>query len=186
MLDFDQQNIVKFFKASVQSHENREKYMNIFPISGFSLVEKINPDADILDVGCGKNLFKKYFKNLIGIDPIGTEADYSICLLDFKTDKKFDVVLCLGSIFGSLDDIRAQILHITTMLKPQGKIYWRTQPALAEVDQYPEFFYPWREETHIMLAKEFNFTLNEVTKEYYKHHRNKPDYRVYAEWTSNS
>lgn len=157
----------------------------LFHKSGFALIEKIAPDAEILDVGCGKNLFKPYFANLIGIDPIGAEYDYNVCLLDFKTDKKFDVVLCLGSIFGSLDDIRKQITHIATMLKPQGKIYWRTQPTLAEVTEYPPWFYPWREETHQLLAQEFDFTIAEMCREEFST-RGVNDYRIYAEWIANT
>jgi hypothetical protein len=184
-LNYDQKDIVEFFVQSTQFHDNREKFMKEhFHKSGFALIEKIEPSANILDVGCGKNLFKTHFVNLIGIDPIGIEADYKTCLIDFKTDKKFDVILCLGSIFGSLNNIREQIAHITTMLNSRGKIYWRTQPALTNVSVYPDWFYPWREETHEMLAKEFNFTIAEIGREEFLTN-GVNDYRIYAEWVLN-
>lgn len=184
-MDFDQSIITEYFNERITYHHQRESLMKErSPKSGFSLIEQIDKNADILDVGCGKNLFKNFFPNLIGIDPIGTEADYNCCLLDFHTDKKFDVVLCLGSILGSINDIRTQIKHITGMLKPHAHIYWRTQPALPTVGPWPAWFYPWREETHYALAQEFNFNIEEISREEFVT-PNGDDYRIFAKWTSN-
>ena len=190
MTDFDQAGITKFFNDTLDAHQNRERYMQAFPRSGYALIDVIPHNAHILDVGCGKNLFKQYFPNLIGIDPIGAECDHQVALLDYVTDKKFDVVLCLGSIFGSLNDIRQQIAHIKTMIEPGAKIYWRNHPAVPGTglnnSEYPAFFYQWSEDTHTRLAPELGFTLNEVCKEIKAYGNNPLDqYRIYAEWTLN-
>jgi 2-polyprenyl-3-methyl-5-hydroxy-6-metoxy-1,4-benzoquinol methylase len=182
MQDFDQTEITNFFANTIDFHNTRETYMALFPRSGYELIDKIPQQARILDVGCGKNLFKNSFPNLTGIDIIGTECDQQIDLLNYKTDKKFDVILCLGSIFGSFNDIKDQIAHMKTMLVPNGKIYWRNHPALPEWGFHPSFFYLWTIDTHVQLADEFDFEIVEVCKEYLPQGK----YRIYAEWTSNT
>ena len=54
--------------------------LDVYPYSGWSLVEKINamnPDR-VLDVGCGFNRFKDKINNLKGIDPYNDAADVKI------------------------------------------------------------------------------------------------------------
>jgi hypothetical protein len=187
-MDFDQRSITDFFEKTSQHHDARHSYMQNFPMSGYALVGKIPKWACILDVGCGQNLFKPYFANLIGIDVIGSQCDIKTSLIDFKPEQTFDVVLCLGSVFGSLDDIRCQVAHIKTMLNREAKIYWRNHPARPEFQPpgvtYPPFFYPWTEQTHSQLCDEFGFTLDTVAKEYIKVQDQVTDiYRIYAQWT---
>ncbi len=179
-LDYDQDSITEFFAQTIQHHHNREEYMQKFSRSGFALIEKIPATAKILDVGCGKNLFKPWFPNLIGIDVIGTECDIQTSLLDYVTQDRYDVILCLGSVFGSLADIKHQIQHIKSLLVVGGKVYWRNHPAVPR-HQFPPFFYPWCEATHRELAQQFGFDLNEVVQEL----SGASGYRIYAEWTLN-
>ena len=190
-LDFDQQQITEFFNKTMEHHVARDQYMKSFSRSGYALIDNIPASARILDVGCGLNLFKPYFPNLIGIDVIGEECDIKTSLLEYRTDQKFDVVLCLGSVFGSLNDIKQQVEHIRNMLVSRGKIYWRNHHARPEFNfpgvEFPPFFYQWTEQTHLDLASEFGFTVNEVCKESKKPGVNVRDtYRIYAEWTLNN
>ena len=182
-LTFAQEDITKYFTQTIQHHCNRHAYMKGFERSGYQLIDQIPRQSRILDVGCGTNLFKPWFDNLIGIDVIGHECDIQTSLLDYFAQEKFDVVLCLGSIFGSLDDIRLQVDHIKSMLRPGGKIYWRNHPAQPR-PLFPEFFYPWTEQTHVDLSREFGFVLDLVCKESCSSSNPGPySYRIYAEYT---
>ena len=106
-----------------------------FEHSGLSLANKVSERDHVLDVGCGLNPFKGLIKNLIGIDPAFEEADYKLTLEDFvsSTNKKFDVIFCLGSInFGTREDIERQIELLSFLLTDHGKIYWRCNPGLHD------------------------------------------------------
>lgn len=182
-MTYDQQEITNFFAQYFEHHHRRDLYMKSFAKSGYALIERIASESKILDIGCGQNLFKPYFANLIGIDVIGDQCDVQTSLLQFQSQDQFDVVLCLGSIFGSIEDINAQVAHIKTMLRPGGKIFWRNHPALPR-HQFPPFFYPWTEQTHIEMCSKHGFELNEVCKEQcYAPVQGPYTYRIYAEYT---
>jgi len=66
--------------------------------SGMTIIDKIQPDDEVIDVGCGRNQFKKHINKLTGIDPARDEADIKCTIEDFNPKLKFDVALCLGSI----------------------------------------------------------------------------------------
>jgi hypothetical protein len=147
--------------------------------SGKILLNKIQPEETVIDVGCGTNPFKDYISNLVGIDPAFDQADYKCTIEDFETDKKFDVALCLGSInFGSREDIERQIKKVVSLLKPQARIYWRCNPGQqdhpSEECRKIDFF-PWTLEEHVRLSAIHGFRLMECTWE--NDHR-----RLYAEW----
>ena len=85
-------------------HKYFSKYwdndMKKWKYSGVQLIDEVNnlkPRA-VLDVGCGYNEFKGKINNLIGIDPYNNKADLEVGTLQYRTDQKFDVILCL---FGS-------------------------------------------------------------------------------------
>lgn len=153
-------------------------------LSGYSLVNKVNPDERVIDVGCGKNLFKPHIKNLVGIDPAFPEADLMISLEDYAkiSADKFDVAFCLGSInFGSRENIENQIETLLTLLNEENRIYWRCNPGLhdhenEECKRIP--FYPWTIEEHVRLSNKYGYELIECRWE-----RNN---RIYAEWRSKS
>jgi hypothetical protein len=146
--------------------------------SGWNLIDKISNDEWVLDVGCGPNPFKGKIKNLIGIDPAFDEADYKVTIDKFKTDQKFDVAFCLGSInFGSGDKIISEINSVVKLLNPNSRIYWRCNPGRTdhgnkeceEID-----FFPWSYDLHLKFSEHFKFTC--VDLKYDNNHR------IYAEW----
>jgi hypothetical protein len=148
-----------------------------YTITGIELAKKIKDNELVLDVGCGRNLFKGTIKNLVGIDPAFDQADYKVTIEEFETDQQFDVALCLGSInFGSIEDIRRQLACVVHHLKPTSRIYWRCNPGLqdhgnAECEQIK--FFPWNEEWHTTLSIEYGFKLAEFAYD---------SNRIYAEW----
>jgi hypothetical protein len=153
-------------------------HLNIYNYSGLSLAKQIKPDEWVLDVGCGINAFKPLITNLVGIDPAFDQADYQTTIEDFKTDQKFDVAFCLGSInFGSEHTIKNQIKCVISFLKPNARIYWRVNPGLQDhgnnecksID-----FFPWSKKILKDYAQEWGFTAQNT--------RDDLNNRIYCEW----
>jgi 2-polyprenyl-3-methyl-5-hydroxy-6-metoxy-1,4-benzoquinol methylase len=159
---------------------SRDSIMNRFKYSGYALLDKIDPQEKVLDVGCGDNLFKSRLPNLIGIDPVTDAADHQVALLDYVTEEKFDVILCLGSVmYGELEDIKASIAHMSSMLNPGGRIYWR---CITKSSAWWSF--AWSRSLHETLSTEFGFTLVDIQDDYQS--PNLPEsLRIYAEWVKN-
>jgi hypothetical protein len=169
MNTFDLNN---YFATTWRSNLDQYKY------SGFALIDKIQPEEIVIDVGCGFNEFRDHIPNLIGIDPANPMADYRLGIEGFQTAERFDVAFCLGSInFGSEATILNQINHVVRLLKPAARIYWRCNPghadhgneACKEID-----FYPWTIEKHAELAEQFGFRLAVACWD--------TGDRIYAEW----
>jgi hypothetical protein len=153
-------------------------HLNIYNYSGLSLAKQIKPDEWVLDVGCGINAFKPLITNLVGIDPAFDQADYQTTIEDFKTDQKFDVAFCLGSInFGSEYTIKNQIKCVISFLKPNARIYWRVNPGLQDhgnnecksID-----FFPWSKKLLKDYAQEWGFMAQNT--------RDDLNNRIYCEW----
>ena len=65
-----------------------------FKYSGWALLDKIYPDEEVLDIGCGYNLFKPHLGiKLYGIDPANDKADEVVGIMEFNWRKKFSVIL---------------------------------------------------------------------------------------------
>ena len=147
--------------------------------SGWNLINKVSDNEWVLDVGCGPNPFKGKIKNLIGIDPAYDEADYKVTIEKFKTNKKFDVAFCLGSInFGEENKIISEIHSIVNLLNPDSRIYWRCNPGRKDhPSKECEFidFFPWTFEMHQKFSKYFGFEC--ISLEWDNNNR------IYAEWS---
>lgn len=109
--------LANYFSTVWQPETKKYKY------SGLSIIDEVNalnPDA-VLDLGCGYNEFKGKIKNLTGVDPYNDRADFKISTLDFTSDVKYDVTICLGSInFGSTSKIFAELEKAVLLTKEGG------------------------------------------------------------------
>lgn len=147
--------------------------------SGMLLLDKINSNDQVIDVGCGTNPFKGLINNLVGVDPAFDQADVKCSIDEFETEQRFDVALCLGSInFGDVDDIERQIAKVVSLLKSEARIYWRCNPGQQDhpsKDCELINFYPWSFSEHTRLSNKFGFELIECCWE-------KNNRRIYAEW----
>ena len=149
-----------------------------FKYSGWQLLDKIDKDAHILDIGCGYNLLKPHFPNLYGIDPCNSNADYEIALEDYIPHKNFDVYLALGSLnFGDKKVIDKQIKHLYNITKKNDIIYWRQNPGLGDhpwqgVEEI--VFFPWSLKWNVHYCDKYNFELKEFAQD--------NGNRLYAEW----
>jgi hypothetical protein len=169
----NQQDLNNYFSTHWRGQFNQYLY------SGLSLTKKIQANEWVLDVGCGVNIFKPLIANLIGIDPAFKQADVMTTIEEFKTEQRFDVAFCLGSInFGNKETITNQIKCVVNLLKPTSRIYWRCNPGLkdhgnqqcSEID-----FFPWSPQLLNEYANEFGFKIVEI--------RNDFNNRIYCEWT---
>lgn len=93
------------------------------------LLEK-NPKT-ILDLGCGRNLFKKYIPQIIGLDNDPREID-SVDIYDNYSEKflnenleKYDCAMTIGAIHDvSLTKISNRINDFGRLIKPGGRGYF--------------------------------------------------------------
>ena len=161
-----------YFSTIWKSNIDRYQY------SGWAIVDKIQSNELVLDVGCGFNEFKPRILNLVGIDPANDHADYKVSIEEYSPPHKFDVALCLGSInFGNKLTIINQIACMVNCLKPTARIYWRCNPghadhgneACKDID-----FYPWSIDEHVKLSELFGFKLMTCSWD---------NDRIYAEWS---
>lgn len=145
------------------------------------IANKIQPHEWLLDVGCGDNPFKRFLRNVTGVDPANDAADVVATIEEFYPTRRFDVATCLGSInFGSEEIVSQQIDKVVSCLKPRSRVYWRLNPGrrdhASEVCQGISFF-PWSFETLQKFAEKYDYRQNNQQTE-----TNGRVVRLYAEW----
>ena len=151
----------KYFSKYWQNDMKKWKY------SGVALIDEVNslkPHA-VLDVGCGYNEFKGKIDNLIGIDPYNDRADFEVSTLEYKTDQKFDVILCLGSVnFGSRDKIIAEVGRCVNLLADGGTMFFRVNPGIQHDRPEAKWieFFSWNVPFIIELADMFNLQVLDI------------------------
>jgi len=151
----------KYFSKYWQNDMKKWKY------SGVALIDEVNslqPRA-VLDVGCGYNEFKGKINNLIGIDPYNDQADLKVSAMEYKTNQRFDVILCLGSVnFGGRDKIIAEVGRCVNLLAEDGTMFFRVNPGIQH--DRPEArwieFFAWNVPFIIELAEMFNLQVLDI------------------------
>jgi len=136
----DEAVMERYFSEVWQPETKKYKY------SGLSIIDEVNalnPD-NVLDVGCGYNEFKGKIQNLTGIDPYNKRADIRAHTLDYETNIKYNVTICLGSInFGSTDKIIQELQRVVHLTKQNGLLIFRVNPGVqhkAYESQWIDFF----------------------------------------------
>jgi len=157
----DNQCLNDYFSKIWQPDMKKWKY------SGLKLVDEVNAlrPRSVLDVGCGYNEFRGKIHNLTGIDPYNDRADHKISIMDFKPNRRFDVILCLGSInFGSRDKITAEIAKTVLLLEQGGTMFFRVNPGLNH--DRPEArwieFFAWNVPFIIELARQLDLKVLDI------------------------
>ena len=151
----------KYFSKYWQNDMKKWKY------SGVALIDEVNnlkPRA-VLDVGCGYNEFKGKINNLIGIDPYNDQADIRVSTMEYKTDRKFDVILCLGSVnFGSRDKIIAELGRCVNLLADGGTMFFRVNPGIQHDKPEAKWieFFAWNVPFIIEIAGIFNLQVLDI------------------------
>ena len=151
----------KYFSKYWENDIKKWKY------SGLALVDEVNslkPRA-VLDVGCGYNEFRGKIDNLIGIDPYNDQADHEVSTLEYRTNQKFDVIMCLGSInFGSKDKILAEIGRCVDLLADGGTMFFRVNPGVQHNKPEANWieFFAWNVPFIIELSEIFNLKVLDI------------------------
>ena len=151
----------KYFSKYWENDIKKWKY------SGLALIDEVNslkPRA-VLDVGCGYNEFRGKIDNLIGIDPYNDQADHEVGTLEYRTDQKFDVIMCLGSInFGSRDKIIAEIGRCVELLEDGGTMFFRVNPGVQHKKPEAKWieFFAWNVPFIIELSEIFNLKILDI------------------------
>jgi len=135
--------------------------------SGLALVDEVNslkPRA-VHDVGCGYNELRGKIDNLTGIDPYNDKADLQVSTLEYRTDQKFDVMLCLGSVnFGSRDKILAEVGRCVNLLEDGGTMFFRVNPGVQHDKSEAKWieFFAWNVPFIIELSQMFNLKILDI------------------------
>lgn len=119
----------------------------------------------ILDVGCGNNLYKKFFPDLFGIDIINPNAEQVCDILEFEPEDTFDIVLCFGSLnFGGRSDILARLHKIRQCLAGNGLIFMKVNPGIRWQACPDLVIYPWTILDIHALADETGLTVRDTIR----------------------
>lgn len=126
---------------------------NKWNIRGTALVERLkamqkeNPSLTILDMGCGVNEYKKYLKNVTGVDPYRKEADIISKQSDFDPgDQKWDVIICFGpQNWYTYDEQYRNFMKLKECLAPNGLLLW------SHVHHYYKVFQPDHQYAHTWI-----------------------------------
>ena len=151
----------KYFSKYWQNDMKKWKY------SGVQLIDEVNslkPRA-VLDVGCGYNEFKGRIDNLVGIDPYNDKADLQVSTLDYRTDTKYDVILCLGSVnFGNRDKIIAEVGRCVNLLAKNGTMFFRVNPGVQHDKPEAHWieFFAWNVPFIIEVAEIYNLKILDI------------------------
>lgn len=157
----DNASLHKYFSKHWNNDMKKWKY------SGVALIDEVNglkPRA-VLDVGCGYNEFKGRIDNLVGIDPYNDKADLQVSTLDYKTNQKFDVILCLGSVnFGSREKIIAEVGRCVDLLADGGTMFFRVNPGVQHDKPEADWieFFAWNVPFIIELSEMFNLKVLDI------------------------
>lgn len=118
----------EFWDQKTEDGKKRIEYLEVHDEQLKVLREYFDPNSKIVDLGCGTNLYKKYYPNLLGIDVIDHPGvDVRSSILNFQTEDLFDGALCLGSVqYYSEDYIYETIKHVKSLIKKSGFIVLRS------------------------------------------------------------
>ena len=157
----DDASLERYFSKYWQNDMKKWKY------SGLALIDEVNglKPRKVLDVGCGYNEFKGKIDNLVGIDPYNDKADLKVSTLQYKTDEKYDVILCLGSVnFGSKDKIIAEVGRCVNLLADDGVMFFRVNPGLSHDKTEADWieFYAWNVPFIIELAEMYKLKILDI------------------------
>ena len=151
----------RYFSKYWQNDMKKWKY------SGVALINEVNslkPRA-VLDVGCGYNEFKGKIDNLIGIDPYNDKADFQVSTMEYKTEQRFDVILCLGSVnFGSRSKIMEEVAKCVKLLADGGTMFFRVNPGVQHDKPEADWieFYAWNVPFIIELSEMFQLKILDI------------------------
>lgn len=113
-----------------QKAANRDRsWFSAIPFYYIEWLQEINPEK-IYDLGCGWNIFKKYYPNIIGVGAEDPKSPFFYAdIHDIVDDdyilghqEYFESVFSICALhFIQLSDIRKRVLDFASMIKPGGR-----------------------------------------------------------------
>ena len=192
------EDFIKYFGKSWQPKHD------LYTYSSWRILGQIKPNDQVLDIGCGYNIFKNALGDrLYGIDPCvqkgatyeyteetnfngklveshgsGRGPDEVIAWEHYTPHKEFNVFLCLGSLnFGDTDYVEAQIKKLADTCKPGNRVYWRQNPGRSDHPHKGKEvvkFFPHSFEQNQIWCDRYGFELKECKWD--------DNNRIYAVW----
>lgn len=105
-------------------HDNIKR-LNRYPETGRLLIPDLL-SGNILDAGCGENLYKIINPEIVGVDLEHSNADIIADITDLPfEDNTFDKVLCFGVFSEDKSVCEYQVAEILRVIKSSGIIYLR-------------------------------------------------------------
>jgi len=130
---------MSFLRAALHhnNYENTRRFMDMYnildstPYYYINYLLETNP-KNIIDIGCGDNVFKKSFPDLItGMDPMKDNNYGKIDMIDTFDEKfvedhenKFDGAIAINSIhFSPINTITQRLLWVNQILRPGSRAF---------------------------------------------------------------
>ena len=106
---------------------NDYKILDSLPYYYIEYLRAIDP-KDVIDIGCGLNIFKNVFPNIVGLDAdVNSKCDvFDFFDQDFVNShqKSYDALITINTIhFLPVTRITQQLQWLASMLKDQGRAY---------------------------------------------------------------
>ena len=123
-----------------------QTWFSAIPFYYIEWLQEINPEK-IHDLGCGWNIFKKYYPNIIGVGAENPDNEsFFADIHDFVDDayilghqEYFESVYSICALhFIPLSDIRKRVLDFASMIKHGGR-GWLSLNAARMVERDPKF-----------------------------------------------
>lgn len=103
-------------------------------------------NGNILDAGCGENLYKIINSKIVGVDLVSEHADIlaDVVSLPFESNY-FDKAMCFGVFSEDIGECSSQLSEISRVTKPNGIIFLRcilNHPIIDIINSYTVYKEP--------------------------------------------
>ena len=118
----------KYFSTTGSIKLRKEKQGKPHKLAGYTITDLLDKDANIVDAGCGSNMFRDIFPNLVGFDIVDFGNQNYVCnILEAPIQENSqDGVLCLGVLHECPDEYHVpNIEKMLSWIKPGGKLIMR-------------------------------------------------------------
>ena len=126
------------------------------------VIKAVKEASSIIDVGCGFNQYKQFNSdNFIGIDIANPNADWVGDILNYKTDQRFKLAICYGSLhFYNYEWIKNRFEKILALTLTSGIIMMKVNPGINS--NYPlPFFKHWTWPLAEHFAEVYNLQISD-------------------------
>ena len=117
----------KHWDTSTPGGKSRLTHLELHSEQLELMKKHLDRNDSIVDLGCGTNLYKDHFPNIVGVDVIDhPNVDVRSSILEFKSEERFDAALAFGSIqYYDHRYIRQCFYKMVYLVKPGGLIFFR-------------------------------------------------------------